>query len=310
MPTLVSFPLTFPDGASAPGVCSSTDILRTLELHSHADRMLSQSPRERRRERHAALGSEPLHLYKYMSLPPGDAEALHRLRSILVLNRLWLSTPSSLNDPNDLRMRIVENRNPVQRRSWAKEHQHFLPILSPARRLLERRRIERAGMSKVVLDQMAAEISAGLGVFCTTTDPRNNAMWAHYGGNHAGVCVQFLTISDPLFLIAKKVQYSTQLPVVRLPNEPDRLNEHYLVKLEEWRSEKEWRIVVPANSILVSIDPSSISSLILGSKMGEGSIAAVRQLLREREERGSPRPKVYRAVRTHSRSGMRIDSFQ
>lgn len=260
---------------------------------------MRQSSRERRKGLTGSRGEkaepEPLHLYKYRSLNAGDQASVSKARSILVQDRVWAASPASLNDPKDMRFKLVLNPDLNMRMRWAKENAHLLPNLPPAQRLLRQQQLARASMTPEMEAGFKQDLEQNMGVFCASTDPRSRLMWAHYAAEHRGICIQLAPYEDELFLIAKKVVYSEKFPTLVVPTPTENRQEHYLYKSPDWAYEKEWRVVLPLNNCSVVLRPPAISAVILGARVASDTVEAVMELLLERERSGKPPLKIYQA---------------
>lgn len=291
--------MTYPDGPKTPPVCSSADVIAEYDMRELAIQFLQCSSRKRRE---GLLGSRnekpepgPLHLYKYRSLNVKDEESISKARSILVHDRIWAASPGSLNDPKDMRFKLSLNQDLDTRKRWVKVNAHLLPKSSPAQRLLRQQQLVRAGMTPEMELRFKQEMELNIGVFCASTDPRNQLLWAHYAAEHRGICIQLSPFEDELFLIAKKVIYSKKFPTLVVPTPPGAKQEYYLHKSTDWAYEKEWRVVLPFNGCSISLRPLAISAVILGARIENKTIAAVMGLLQERERSGKPPLKIYQA---------------
>lgn len=138
------------------------------------------------------------------------------------------------------------------------------------------------------------EMQQNMGVFCASTDPRNQLLWSHYADAHRGICIQIATYEDELFLFNKKVIYSNTFPTLIAPT-PLNQKDYYLHKSTQWSYEKEWRVVLPFNSVCISLRPPAIRAVILGDQIERDTLDTVKALLHEREHLGNPFFKVYQA---------------
>lgn len=299
MPLPSNIPLLYPDGVAAPPVCFSSDVVAEYDARELAGEFMRLNSSERRKglagSRSEKTEHGPLHLYKYRSLNAEDQASVGKVRSILVQDRIWAASPASLNDPKDMRFKVVLNQDLDTRKKWAKENAHLLPRLSPAQRLLRQQQLARANMTPEMVAGFKQDMERGAGVFCASTDPRSQLLWTHYAAEHKGICIQVAPYEDELFLVAKKVIYSNQFPTIIVPTPPNSLQEYYLHKSPDWAYEKEWRVVLPLNSCSIALRPLAISAVILGARAELDTVNTVLTLLRERERAGKPPLKIYQA---------------
>lgn len=145
-------------------------------------------------------------------------------------------------------------------------------------------------------------------VFCLTSDPTNDAMWANYAGGHAGCVFGFRNIpelSTP-FIEARPVKYSSETPVAGsgidffLYGGDDALRRATVdavcfTKKLEWSYEKEWRVMAwrPRESDQFAdyeCWPDELESVTLGSKISTDDEAEIVKLVRSTY----PRCSLYR----------------
>ncbi|SAK91593.1 hypothetical protein AWB78_04938 [Caballeronia calidae] len=121
-----------------------------------------------------------------------------------------------------------------------------------------------------------------LGVLCLTDKKDDVLMWAHYAGNHRGVCVGFDSGAEP-FDTARKVSYSEQRVAI---SDDHRSDDEQLVQIAlltkstHWKYEREWRAVKRPVSDdekeyyrqLLAEDPQSADAIanVLASEGGPG----------------------------------------
>lgn len=295
----VSIPKTYPDGPGTPPVCYSGEVISEYGLSEIVDEFMRLSSKERRkslrgsRNEDSTLGQ--LHFYKYRPLDANDKTSISKARSILVNDRIWAASSGSLNDPMDLRFKLIFNDDLSTRKKWIKENESLLAGMTPAQRLLKKQQLMRSRMTPEMEAGLRQDIERNIGVFCASATPRSSLMWAHYAAEHRGICIQFSPYEDELFLIAKKVTYSNTFPTLVVPSPPDATQEYYLQKSQDWAYEKEWRMVLPINDCSITLRPPAISAVILGARIERETIAAVMALLQERERLGKPPLKVYHA---------------
>lgn len=130
------------------------------------------------------------------------------------------------------------------------------------------------------------------GIFCTTTDPQNLLMWAHYADQHRGAVLEFTPSieNDSVLLASRKVQYSDMRPLLYgsaqdmiqhgLTMTQDEsvkiiLDRLVFTKSREWQYEQEYRLYVPF--LMKLMDPfatlnyhsEELTGIFLGCRMNE-----------------------------------------
>jgi len=293
-----NIPMMYPDGPDKPPVCSSADVMAKYDPHKQLADFMRLSSRERRKglagSRSETAKSGPLHLYKYRSLDTNPS-SISKARAILVHDRIWAAAPVSLNDPRDMRFKLVFNQDVETRKRWAKENAHLLPRSSPAKRLLWQQQLARTIMTPEMEGGFKQVMEQTMGVFCASTDPRSRQLWAHYGGEHRGICIQISPYEDELFLVARQVIYGEKFPTLTVPTPAGASQEYYLHKSSDWTYEKEWRVVLPINNCSITLRPPAIAAVILGARVDNTTVDAVLQLQHERQQIGKPPFKIYQA---------------
>mgnify|MGYP001813079996 FL=1 len=170
------------------------------------------------------------------------------------------------------------------------------------------------------LDQYLQEaknaLDARFGVFSLATDPANILMWSHYSDDHAGICIEFDTESQPgAFPNLHPVRYSEESPVIEkrfanilmnLKDKDPSMDEGFLARLARddvdaewtdheirvwfltksllWAYEREWRSVVPGPG-LKKIPAATISGVVLGHKATDEVEVMVRSWVRRRRRK-------------------------
>ncbi|QJT19098.1 DUF2971 domain-containing protein [Aeromonas sp. 1805] len=135
---------------------------------------------------------------------------------------------------------------------------------------IEEEEIER--LKEIFIDSIHRMISAN-GIISLTETPRNSLMWAHYAGQHKGMCIGYkntlvehiepnnentedITNNKPLKVNYDNLRFSSEHVFANI-NDADRFSviDHLLKKSDEWIYEKEHRCIIPyitANKILVT----------------------------------------------------------
>ena len=125
-------------------------------------------------------------------------------------------------------------------------------------------------------------------VLCLAGENSNLLMWSHYTASHTGAVIKLNAIDelDVPFLVAKKVRYSSEYPLLVTKEEwidhalcikridfGKREGALLLVKGEAWRYENEWRISItdesyPLGGVIDFKEPSQVfGAIYLGCRM-------------------------------------------
>lgn len=239
------------------------------------------------------------YIYKYRDIDTNSSTSLKRVQDILVNNLLWLSKPSSFNDPFDMQARIIVEGKGKEIRDRYKEIQKRQGVRYKERKkqlskVMKRSRHEM----EEELTRSYKEYIDSMGVCSFAGDPRSILMWSHYAKNHEGLCIQFERARDYSTLCrAIPVDYNQDYPKVDWLNNfrPD-LSKALLRKHDKWSYEDEYRIIEPNNADThIHLKPEAIVGLIFGCACSEDTKSAVFDFLNERKSKGHPCIKVYTA---------------
>ncbi|WHO24096.1 DUF2971 domain-containing protein [Agrobacterium tumefaciens] len=121
-------------------------------------------------------------------------------------------------------------------------------------------------------------------------------MWAHYGGNHTGLVIEFDTENA---WFKNDGTHTSKLQKIRYLDEQndelfDDLQAAFASKSTDWASEREWRIncsmkhiektinAGPEKIHLRSFPPEAVVSVIVGAKASHDTISTIRDILRRK----------------------------
>jgi hypothetical protein len=227
----------------------------------------------------------PRFLYKYKNLDHDH------LRDLIVDSCLYMSSRHQLNDPFDVRSNIDFVDGGVDRRAYL----DYLFKQFKTRYKGRKEIAQRLSSPAVIQAELRRHLNNAMdstGFHSFATDPRSLLMWSHYADSHKGVCLVFETAKDvDTFVHALPVQYSKNFPVVQFTTTVahDLIRKAFLTKAEEWKYEKERRIVEQKRAgQSLSYKPRALVALILGSKISTSDKEIVLGLLEARRARGYP----------------------
>lgn len=258
----------------------------------------------------------PTHFYRYLSVNPDDATAMNRLRDLLVRSDLWLSSINSFNDPFELSVRLDMRGTGAEIR--ARLTRQFRQMERKPREADIQRRVSELMSNPGALEEITwkgfRKNLDRLGISCLTTDPRNIQMWSYYARDHTGIALQFeVARFDDWQCIPVPVRYpdDNKFPVIKWRFETqDQLREVMLRKQKHWSHEKEWRIIHPDGAgCYLPFNPKALRAVIFGCKATAPVVEAVRRLTDERDERGRPPLRLYKAEKHESQFKLRIRSM-
>jgi len=263
------------------------------------------------------IRTEPLRetLYRYRAIDD-------RLRDILVNDEIYFATPEACNDPFDCRFEASLEDPVAGLRAFLAEQQIFAQILrdtgqpydgpmaeelAPSARLAEMTKAELAAHAEAVFEKFGfgnadhqravkeriETARERIGIACFAGRGDNLLMHAHYGGQHAGCCLEFqvrndegdrASIFDDPSLQFRDVAYQDAPPSVALyeMGTLDTLFSVTLTKHTRWRYEEEVRVVRFRGPGPVRYRRDTLTGLIFGCAARDDQIERALGWLGER----------------------------
>lgn len=200
------------------------------------------------------LPKHPKVLYKYYSLNLNNIDALYR-------NYFFLSNPKEFNDPFDCNLNLIEDLQLYEK-------------------------------NKININNF------GICSFSETID--NHLMWAHYTNNYHGFALGFkerIQIDENKRDIQRyslgRVIYPEKVVKMKSDN-PISLYYVLTTKYQQWKYEKEWRILAELKDYRreLKFSPESLEAIYVGHKIPDNKLNIYAMLLKIQEER-YPDAKVY-----------------
>ena len=214
------------------------------------------------------------------------------LQPILLEHRLYLPTLDQLNDPADGRpkLAVLEAEQMVSFLVAAMVQDN--PAMSEADRqrhtMILRHNLRVHGMDffHSEMSRLLHRDLESFRVYSMSKRWDNLALWAKYGGDHTGYCLEFAN-DGPLFEHAREVIYAEAFPM-DVTNREHRNGYWFFMKKPEWSNEEEVRLVrprTPNNVSGVIIQPEWLTRIILGRNTAEEHM---RQICAWSAERNPP----------------------
>lgn len=234
-----------------------------------------------------------------------------RLSDILLNSRLYLASPSTFNDPFEMRPVVTFDGPPSRKRDALDKR---IRALEPRLGGVKRRERVDALMSdqslllKTMRDSLRKNFDDS-GVASFADDPTDNLMWSHYAGQHTGVCIQFEIAGSPSRLLAAvSVKYRDRYPKINwIEDTAAQLREIVFTKSLHWQYERERRIFCPGCAgTTYSFDPKACTAVTVGCRTKEHVVDFLRRCNDARARRGWPTFKLFRAVCSEERFLLRI----
>lgn len=130
-------------------------------------------------------------------------------------------------------------------------------------------------------------------VFCLSSEPDDELMWAHYTSKHQGICLEFDTKNE-LFSFALKVTYHEDYPVLDLTSTAvEQTLAPFLTKSQAWEYESEYRIVAREDKIdppssfpvtknnFLKIPDGALTSIIVGCMVEDSTISEIKNVIEQ-----------------------------
>jgi DUF2971 family protein len=192
----------------------------------------------------------------------------------LVNKGIWFSPSSKFNDPFDCNISLQEEISGADFRKF-EEGKEKISSGSLA---------DRKKLWLPLLKEQYDHFRERTGIFCGSSNYKNNLMWSHYADNHRGFCIEIEL--ERQFLDGAQSAYHQYLEVTYGPYPQEsywnacfnsdvaegiaRLSTLFSYKSKEWCYENEWRLftVLGENEIGKMMDiPGTIVSAKFGLKM-------------------------------------------
>ncbi len=215
-------------------------------------------------------------VYKYRDFCRPEEDDFRRLEDLVHRHRVWCARADTLNDPEEFIWQCDYTATSATADLLA-----AVLVKARGRTPAEARAIVKVAIQSGRLRNTAHPVVIGMieqcrnevGLSCFGTAPNNDVLWKRYGGDGAGVCVEFDVPDDLLGTQIHCVQYleRKRLHVDQLLRSFVDRNQVKLVydlallaKPNCWAPEKEVRFVSQRHSILVALDRARVPQVLLG----------------------------------------------
>jgi hypothetical protein len=133
-------------------------------------------------------------------------------------------------------------------------------------------------------------------------------MWAHYGSNCKGFCLEFLTDKEP-FTKIKKVKYSSKIPMfdmieLVLKGDSKPIFDLFCAKSKAWEYEKEWRLFHSNAGTLYNYHPQALKAVYFGPEIDSPSLEIVCLILSQ-----NPNVEFWRGKRSEKEFQIKFTKF-
>lgn len=236
-------------------------------------------------------------LYHYTAFDPD------RLSKIILDKALYFSNPGAFNDPWDCRPWL----NTEALAESAVLDRHINWYISITRKLspgITEEEIQRTAETfrstpevfierlEQVSHSMEETINERYRLFCLSSNPESELMWAHYSSKHQGICLEF-DAGNELFGGALKVSYQEDYPLFDLTAEGEDENLMPLTtKSAAWSYEDEYRLIsqekdaaVPVDTLMsennfIELPDGALTAIILGCLVPNSAIPDIGEIIK------------------------------
>jgi Protein of unknown function (DUF2971) len=229
-------------------------------------------------------------IYKYRDFSSPSEDDFRRLEDSVHRLLVWCARPDTLNDPQEFVWQCDYTPTPatlalltgVLVKARDRTNTDAKGIAAAA---IQNGRLEI--IAKPVFDGMIEQCRNEIGLACFGATPDNPTLWRRYGGDGAGVCIEFEVPADLLGTQLHRVEYPKEkrLHVDQLMrafvdgNEAQVVYEVALLsKPSSWADEEEIRFVSQRHSILVAIDRAKVTCVFLGDSLGADVRARIERI--------------------------------
>jgi hypothetical protein len=118
------------------------------------------------------------------------------------------------------------------------------------------------------------------GVLSMTQDPLDLLMWAYYGGNSSGICIEFERNSKNMLgdRSTMRVKYAETRPIIKFLKRINYVEQIIYTKSHIWSYEKEWRTCQPEGDKSYPF-PGKVLRILFGLNCNEKTIKLIKNIL-------------------------------
>ncbi|WP_298896530.1 DUF2971 domain-containing protein [uncultured Psychroserpens sp.] len=228
-------------------------------------------------------------LYKYFDFDENFKNSLQN-------GYLWFSNPNTFNDPFEFKLQVDENLDDTDILEFFELYKKHAvnpsnEIINDFNKVLFMYRKDSKKFIELFLTPFVSHLS-NFGVCCFTNTRDNLLMWSHYANKHTGVVLEFENklldesiyyMNDSVNMTAiDQINYSNEFPTIKvsssLMNLSEEIRKVLFTKSNDWKYEKEVRIISPRNGRHL-FDPNCLKSIYLGYKFSDENKIEINKLL-------------------------------
>jgi hypothetical protein len=229
-------------------------------------------------------------IYKYRDFSKPNEDDFRRLEASVHRHLVWCAKPDTLNDPEEFVWECDYTPTPATLGILTE-----VLVKARGRTKVAARTIAKIAIKLGRLESIARPVFTGMieqcrneiGLACFGAAPNSEILWRRYGGDGAGVCVEFDVPIDLLGTQLHRVEYPEQkrLHVDHLMRAFVDRNYGQIVydvallsKPSSWANEEEIRFVSQGHSILVALDRAQVTCVFLGDALSADARARIQQM--------------------------------
>jgi uncharacterized protein YeeX (DUF496 family) len=236
----------------------------------------------------------PSLLYKYRSWSNKFQKAT------LLAPEIYFSAPSQLNDPFDIKLTYTWDDTEIFHPLFMEKLREQFPTMTQIPQGTRDFEVALSNYFEYIIktnpqkwfEQNQEALRRGniydqLGLFCATTNPLDELMWAYYGDSYKGFCTGYDSIE---LWTAKPCEFG-KVHYLSEPLEFSFINEEHImdrfidrfIKNNKWKHEDEYRFLTYIDNEkerLLPLNKSSIKEVYVGNKMNNDDISEIIECLK------------------------------
>lgn len=255
-----------------------------------------------------AVVEPPPHLYKYAAF---TAQNLENLKN----RTIFFNSPHNFNDPYDCSVIPTicipsdDDVDNIRGRYLADPETPSAVREQMQRATTQRLRQIFMKSAKDIAAAKIKEFSKVRGISCFSEGCDDLLMWAHYGGNYRGFCLEFDTSYFPKVM---KVRYSAEMPsfdpvpILKHELEASDFMSMFSSKSLSWAYEKEWRVFHAETRTVYSYPSEALTGIYFGPEISQAALEIICLILQGQNETVA----FWKGVRSTSKFKVEFTRFE
>lgn len=212
-------------------------------------------------------------IYKYRAI---DSNTFR----ILICDEIYFASPSQFNDPFDC------NIVPIP---WAtyQEMEEFCRKHFPGHSDEEYQEMADKYVKKLpetIYKSLRADVDKmrkKLAICCFSQVNNSSLMYSHYADKHKGLCLEFKVSGHSFYDSLLQVYYPDEFPQIRFfkRDREAMLEAQVLKKQQEWKYEKEWRIIKVDEPGFYKFPSEFLTGIIFGLNTSDADMKLIQEMM-------------------------------